>query len=205
LAVSADVTAASGSVANTATVAAPAGVTDPTPANATDTDSDTVTPAAGPGLTLVKSASPTTYAAAGNVIVYTYRLTNTGDVALGGPFTVADDKASVVCPATASLAVGASIICTASYTITSADVAAGRVTNVATASSADGPTSNQARITVRARRTPPPTPRPTPPTTGTVADADSSVPATGWLDILGAAGILAVAFVLTSAWIRRRR
>ena len=205
LSVTADVTAASGSVVNTATVADPAGLTDPDPANNSATDSDTVNPAPGPALSLAKSANPTTYSAAGDHIAYTYLLTNIGNVALSGPFTVADDKTSVSCPVTASLAVGASITCTASYTITAADVAAGSVTNVATASAAAGTTSNRASVTVRLRRSPPPTPRPTPPNTGTLAAAGSSVPATGWLEMLGMAGILALAFVLASASIRRRR
>ena len=40
-------TATSGSLANSATVAAPTGVTDPDPSNNSATDSDTVTPAQG--------------------------------------------------------------------------------------------------------------------------------------------------------------
>ncbi|MRR31774.1 hypothetical protein EG834_15900, partial [bacterium] len=84
-----------------------------------------------PGLTLGKTAEPTTYDSVVDLINYTYELTNSGNVTLIGPFTVTDDKAAVTCPATTSLAPGASITCTASYTITQADLDAGSVTNTA--------------------------------------------------------------------------
>ena len=71
----------------------------------------------------------------GAVISYSYLVTNSGNVTLSGPFTVSDDKATdESCPITASLAPGASITCTASYTIGQADLDAGLVTNVASAS-----------------------------------------------------------------------
>ena len=44
-----------------------------------------------------------------------------------------DDKATVTCPAAGEPGAGASITCTASYTITQADLDAGSVTNTATA------------------------------------------------------------------------
>ncbi len=98
-----------------------------------DTDTETVTATQTPKLTLVKTASPTTYDAVGDIISYSYLLTNSGNVTLSGPFTVTDDKATdEACPATpTSLAPGESVTCTASYTIMQADLDAGSVTNVA--------------------------------------------------------------------------
>ena len=84
-----------------------------------------------PAITMVKTAAPTTYASVGAVIGYSYELYNTGNVALDGPFTVTDDKAAVTCPNDTTLAMGAFLTCTASYTITLADITAGSVTNTA--------------------------------------------------------------------------
>jgi len=89
---------------------------------------------AGPALTVAITPSPSTFAKAGDVIHFSYLLTNSGNVPLAGPFTVTDSKVTVTCPATSSLAPAASITCTASYTITLADLNAGSVTNTATAS-----------------------------------------------------------------------
>ena len=81
----------------------------------------------------MKTATPGTYSAVGDTISYSYLVTNAGNVTLAGPFTVSDDKATVTCPADTSLAVGASITCTATYTIGQADLDAGSVTNTASA------------------------------------------------------------------------
>jgi MBG domain len=89
---------------------------------------------AAPALTLVKTPTQTTYYEVGDVINYSYLLTNSGNVTLEGPFTVTDDKVTVTCPATMTLAPLASISCTASYTITPADVIEESVTNIATGS-----------------------------------------------------------------------
>ncbi len=99
------------------------------------TDTETVTAVQSPALTIVKTATPTTYDSVGDVISYSYLVTNSGNMTLAGPFTVSDDKATdEACPATASLAPGGSITCTASYTITQADLDSGSVTNIASAS-----------------------------------------------------------------------
>lgn len=138
-----DVGAASGTViSNTASV------TDPTTGDTNDTSTDQAT-VGSPGLSLAKTADPPTYSAVGNVITYTYNVTNTGDVALAGPVTVSDDRTTAACPVTASLAPAASISCTATYTITQADIDAGTVTNTATAS-ADGITTTPDSATVTA-------------------------------------------------------
>ena len=90
-----------------------------------------------PGLALNKTANPTTYTSVGQVIVYTFVLTNIGSVPLTGPFTVADDKlGSFVCgSSTTSLAPGAAVTCTRSYTIKARDL--GNVTSLPTGVIAD--------------------------------------------------------------------
>ena len=118
----------SGSVKNVATGHGFFG-TAPVNSNA---DDETVTAVQSPALTLLKTATPPTYNAVGADIDYTYKLTNSGNVTLAGPFTVTDDKATVACPATpTSLAPGLFLTCTASYTITQADLNSGSVKNVA--------------------------------------------------------------------------
>jgi hypothetical protein len=100
-----------------------------------NSDSETVTASQNPALTLVKTPTPPTYMSVGDVINYSFLLTNSGNVTLSGPFTVTDDKAiDEACPATASLAPGARITCTASYTIVMDDIIAESVTNTATGS-----------------------------------------------------------------------
>ena len=82
----------------------------------------TVVPAT-PGLSLTKTANPTTFTTVGQVIVYTYVVKNTGNVPLDGPFTVNDDKlGAFTCGTATSLAVGASVTCTQNHTITAGDI-----------------------------------------------------------------------------------
>lgn len=107
------------------------------------TVSDTYTltlsgPARVPALTLDKSiSSGAPFSAPGQVVHYSYLVTNSGNVTLTAPITISDNKiATVSCPALpgAGLAPAASITCTASYSVTQADIDAGSVTNSATAS-----------------------------------------------------------------------
>ncbi|MGD9962206.1 beta strand repeat-containing protein, partial [Nocardioides sp.] len=94
-------------------------------------------PAGTPALTLVKTASPSTYAA-GDVVTYTFTTTNTGTTTLSG-VRVSDtgltglSALSCTPAAPATLAPGAVLACTATKTMTQAEADAGAVTNTATA------------------------------------------------------------------------
>ena len=138
---------------------------DPNDSTDIDTEADgepddpTIVPLTqAPALTLDKVGDPQTYAAAGDVIAYTYTVTNAGNVTLTAPFSVSDDvitAADIDCStAPASLAPTESFACTATYSITQADIDAGSVTNTATAEGVDpddGPViSNEAIETVAA-------------------------------------------------------
>ncbi|NPV55371.1 MAG: sortase, partial [Anaerolineae bacterium] len=110
-----------------------------------------------PELTLEKTAAPTTYDAKDDVIDYSYKLTNSGTVTLYAPYSVTDDKVSVTCPDTPiSLAPGESVTCSASYTITQADVDDGSITNIARGNAKDPSggdvLSNQSDVTVTAEQ-----------------------------------------------------
>ncbi len=110
-----------------------------------------------PELTLEKSVTETSYDAVGETLHYAFLVTNSGDVPLAGPVTIADDLTSdEACPAVttvgdhdANLDAGESITCTATHAVTQADLDAGSVENSATAS-ADGTTSAPDTATVDA-------------------------------------------------------
>ena len=88
---------ATGTLSNTATVTAPAGVTDPTPGNNSATDSDTLAPSANLGIT--KTDGVTT-ATAGGSTTYTITASNAGPSNATGA-TVADTfPASLTCSTT---------------------------------------------------------------------------------------------------------
>ena len=97
---------------------------------------------ATPGISLVKSASASGAASftVGQLITYSFVVTNTGNVTLSNPtvaegaFTGSGVLSPVSCPPTQSLAPGAQMTCTATYTIVQADVDRGSVVNDASAS-----------------------------------------------------------------------
>ncbi|MFJ5071158.1 LPXTG cell wall anchor domain-containing protein, partial [Kitasatospora sp. NPDC088556] len=127
----------SGKVTNTATATG----TPPTGPPVTSPPSSTSVPnTPAPALTIVKSASPTTVSTVGQVVDYSFLVTNTGNVTLTNvtvnetAFSGTGTPPVITCPAgAASLAPGASVTCTASYTVTQADLNAGSITDTATA------------------------------------------------------------------------
>ncbi|MFJ1791894.1 DUF7507 domain-containing protein [Kitasatospora griseola] len=205
-----------------------------------------VVDAAAPGLTLAKTATATNAGGqpidelteAGDVVTYAFDVHNTGNVPFGA-LTIADTGFSgtgtpgpITCaptPLGGTLAVGASTHCTAGYTVTEADIAAGgSLRNTATASGLlpDGATFSSEPATTSlpitpAGPTPPPTHEPThrpthqptrPPghrpegpevnTGGSLADTIASPLA--W-PVTGAAVLLTAAALAATALLRRRR
>lgn len=97
-------------------------------------DSESVNANQEPGLSISKSIAESNFTAVGDILHYSYLLSNTGNVTLSGPFTVNDDKAiNEACPATVSLIPGANITCTATYEVQQSDLDNGTVTNNAQA------------------------------------------------------------------------
>ncbi|WP_371783654.1 DUF7507 domain-containing protein [Streptosporangium subroseum] len=143
-----------GSVVNTA-VASGTPPTGPAVTSAPSTATVTATPV--PGLTVVKTASPSAVSAAGQTVTYSYLVTNTGNVTLSGVgaadtvFSGSGTPPVITCPVT-TLAPQATTTCTGTYVTTQADIDAGSVANTAVASGTPptGPavTSSPSTVTV---------------------------------------------------------
>jgi len=121
---------AAGILTNTATV------TGTPPQGRPASASDSVTLHGRPGIAVVKSATPSDLGSfkVGQLVTYSFLVTNTGTAPLK-QITVSDPLpglSAVACPA-AGLVPGAAMTCTATYTITAADVAAGKLDNTVTA------------------------------------------------------------------------
>ncbi len=95
------------------------------------------TPGQTAELTLTKTANPTTFTAAGETITYSLTLTNSGDLDLTN-YSVSDPMLSGFTCSGASIASGASVNCSGTYTITATDITNAQsgtttITNTATA------------------------------------------------------------------------
>ncbi|MEU3219794.1 hypothetical protein [Streptomyces sp. NPDC006971] len=143
-----------GCVTNTGTVLA--NEEDPTSGN---NQSSVKSCAEEPGLTVKKSASAEKLVA-GEEIIYKFAVTNTGNVTLEdvkvneGEFTGSGKLSPVTCPDEAtSLVPGKTMTCTATYTVTQADIDAGSIKNSATGTPPGGtepPVSPPSEVTVPA-------------------------------------------------------
>lgn len=103
-------------------------------------------------LKLTKTAAPTTYDRLGQLITYTYVITNSGTAPLGpAQFTVTDTGIAtpINCgEATMTLASNATVTCSATYSITQADMAAASISTNATAAGGGAPASQPAGAAV---------------------------------------------------------
>lgn len=96
-----------------------------------------------PELSLAKSVTPTSFVGPGGTATYSFLVTNTGDVAITDAsieelaFDGSGTMSAITCPADNDLSVGESMTCTATYVITTADVAQGVVNNTAIAHGTD--------------------------------------------------------------------
>jgi uncharacterized repeat protein (TIGR01451 family) len=110
-------------------------------------------PVPAPQLSVAKSADPAVFTNVGETVTFTIIATNTGNVPLAD-VTVSDPSLTLSCDQSlpvAVLAVGASIRCSASREITQADVDAGSLSNIASASGNDllgNPVSGVDAVTV---------------------------------------------------------
>ncbi|MCD1573177.1 CshA/CshB family fibrillar adhesin-related protein [Agromyces mediolanus] len=136
----------SGSLSNTASASGmPAGEEEPV---AADPVEEELPSDPSPEIGLEKRASPRTVARAGEIVTYTFHVTNTGNVTLNDAeitevsFSGTGGPLEISCPPGPILP-GDSVDCTASYEVTQADVDAGRIDNTATA--AASPPPGQAR------------------------------------------------------------
>ncbi|RVU84672.1 DUF11 domain-containing protein [Leucothrix sargassi] len=106
------------------------------------TDSATVPSGASAAITLTKGSVDTSFATLNQTLTYTYEVENTGNASIVADVTVSDNKinggAPFVCwtsnpPTDPDFTPGEIISCTASYSVTQADLDAGFVTNEASA------------------------------------------------------------------------
>ena len=139
-----------GSVSNTATACGdpPAGVT---PTEVCGSDGTTTTIIGSRSLSLVKTAKIKT-------ITYSFLVTNTGTTTLT-TVALSDPKVQVTGCDKATLAPNETTQCTADYTVTQADLAAGQVVNTATAT-ADNGVIKTATVTITPLTVVSPTPTP---------------------------------------------
>lgn len=154
-----------------------------------------------PALSIVKTiTSGGTFGKVGDVITYAYQVTNTGNVTIGGPITVVDDKTDVTCPAVDALAPAEDLTCTSTYAVTAEDIAAGSVTNTAKASGQFGE-EVVASAVMDATASYAPIPTEPPSSSSSIVPAEAGA---GLLALLALLGVGLLAFAVAARPKRRR-
>ncbi len=151
---------ATGTLANTASAAVPAGVTDPVAGNNSATDTNTLTPQSD--LTVTKTDGQTT-AAPGQALTYTVTVTNNGPSNVAGALLTDDVPAAVAGVSWSCSLAGAGACATASGTgsavSTGLDLAVGSVATVTISGTVDqgaaGTLTNTAQVALPAGTTDP--------------------------------------------------
>jgi uncharacterized repeat protein (TIGR01451 family) len=169
-----------GSISNTGTATG----TPPSGPNVTAQSSVTIPAVQHPAVTIIKTASVTSYSAAGQTITYYYKVTNTGNVTLT-KVTVTDPMpglSALSCPDT-TLAPGASETCTATYTTTAANLTGNGLSNTGTVV---GTPPKGPPVTASASLTIPYKPVATAPASGTAPAATTTTTPAGHLAFTGA-------------------
>lgn len=190
-----DIDAASVTNTATATGTAPGGVQPPSSPASTVT----VPEPANPGLALVKSTNVSRLQSVGQIVTYSFAVTNTGNTTATGiaisedTFTGKGEVPVADCPAGALLP-GQTVVCTARYSVVQADLTGTPLTNTATATSL----SPGGSTTVSS------------PSSAEIADvADETPPLASTGASIGWSGVVAVAAVATGLLLallgRRRR
>jgi uncharacterized repeat protein (TIGR01451 family) len=173
-------------------------------------DDVTTTGTQNPDLTITKDATEADYSAVGDVINYTIVATNTGNVALHGVVVTDPKVLDLVCiPATpVDLAPGDSISCTASHTITQADLDARHFLNTACVDDNDGPAvaaCDDADVPAHTGGGGGETIIPTQPPTNGIFGGSSGPSDSAWLLVIALGLFLAGLVTLSPARLRRKR
>lgn len=134
-----------GSISNTATATGKSSGGDTL---TSEPSTATVSVQSDAALKLTKTADVTTITTVGQTVNYSFEIQNTGNVTVTnvivqeGHFTGTGTLSAIDCPTgVASMAPGDDVTCTASYTVTAADLRSGTLSNTATATGSDGVTT----------------------------------------------------------------
>ena len=115
--------------------------------------SETIPADQNPALSITKSSATTEITTAGQIVTYSFTVSNDGNLTLTGGVDVIDDKIGTINCVAGNFVPGATATCTADYTVTQADLDAGSVTNQAFAENEDA-VSSPVELTIDADQDP---------------------------------------------------